>query len=55
LAFAEQPLFLAVKPTSSNEIAHCESVYAGAGACRNNTNEYQERIHSPSLKSMCSA
>jgi len=55
LAFAEQALLLAVKATASNEIAHAETVHASAGACGDNTDEYQKRIHSTPLESMCSA
>jgi hypothetical protein len=34
-----------VKAAASNEIAHGESVRAGAGAGGDNTDEYQKRIH----------
>jgi len=55
LAFAEQALLLAVKATAPNEIAHAETVDASAGARGDNNDEYQKRIHSPPLESMCSA
>ena len=54
-AFAKQALLLAVKATASNEIAHTETVHGSAGARGDNTDEYEKRIHSTPLESMCSA